>query len=51
MRKIRGGEFPDRWYCQMVHYMSVTGLERAYLAVLINCREIRIFTLERTRPR
>lgn len=47
MRKIRGGEYPEMWYCQMVHYLAVTGLEKAYLAVLINCRDLRIFELER----
>lgn len=47
MKKIRGGEYPEQWYCQMVHYLAVTGLERAYLAVLVNCRELRIYTLDR----
>ena len=47
MKKIRGGEYPEMWYCQMVHYLAVTGLEKAYLAVLINCRDFRIFELER----
>lgn len=47
MKKIKGGEFPDAWYAQMTHYLAVTELERAYLAVLVNCREIHFFTLER----
>lgn len=47
MRKCRGGEFPEKWYCQMMHYLAVTGLKKAYLAVLINCRELKIFELER----
>ena len=47
MKKIRGGEYPTMWYCQMVHYLAVTGLEKAYLAVLVNCRDLRIFELER----
>ena len=47
MRKIRGGEYPEMWYCQMVHYLAVTGLEKAYLAVLVNCRDLRIFELDR----
>lgn len=47
MKKIKGGEFPDAWYAQMTHYLAVTELERAYLAVLVNCREIYFFTLER----
>ena len=47
MKKIRGGEYPEMWYCQMTHYLAVTGLEKAYLAVLVNCRDLRIFELER----
>lgn len=47
MKKIRGGEYPEMWYCQMVHYLAVTGLEKAYLAVLINCRDMKVFELER----
>ncbi len=47
MKKIKGGEFPDVWYAQMTHYLAVTELERAYLAVLVNCREVCFFTLER----
>lgn len=47
MRKVKGGEYPERWYCQMTHYMAVTGLKKAYLAVLVNCRDFRWFELER----
>lgn len=47
MRLIKGGEFPDMWYCQMTHYLAVTGKAKAYLAVLVNCREFKIFELER----
>ena len=47
MKLLRGGEFPEEWYCQCVHYLAVTGAERIYLAVLINCREFKYFTLER----
>lgn len=47
MRQIRGGEFPDMWYCQMLHYLAVTGLKRAYLAVIVGGREFHWFTLER----
>ena len=47
MRSVRGGEFPDRWYCQMMHYLMVTGCDRAYLAVLVNSREFYSFVLER----
>lgn len=47
MKQIRGGEFPDTWYCQMTHYLAVSELEKAYLAVLVNCREFHVFELER----
>jgi putative phage-type endonuclease len=48
MKKLRNSdEFPEQYYCQVVHYLAVTGLERAYLAVLINCRELKIYEMER----
>ena len=47
MRKCRNGEFPESWYAQVVHYLAVTGAEKAYLAALVNCSEIKIFELER----
>lgn len=47
LKKFKGGEYPANYYCQMVHYMAVTGKNRWYLAVLIGNREFRIFTVER----
>jgi len=49
MRALKNGgdEFPTAYYAQCVHYLGVTGLERCYLAVLINCRELKIYTMER----
>ena len=48
MKKLRNSEeFPEAYYCQVVHYLAVTGLEKAYLAVLINCRELKVYELER----
>lgn len=47
MRQCRGKDFPECYYAQVVHYMAVTGLEKAYLGVLINCREFKVFELER----
>ena len=47
MRKFKNGEYPESWYCQMAHYLSVGGFSKAYLAVLIGCREFRVFELER----
>lgn len=47
MRQARNGEFPEQYYAQVVHYMAVSGLEKAYLAILIGCRDFKIFELER----
>ena len=48
MKKLRNSdEFPDAYYAQVVHYLAVTGLETAYLAVLINCREFKVYKLDR----
>lgn len=48
MRTIRGSEeFPEVYYAQVVHYLAVSGMKKAYLAVLIDCSELRIFELER----
>ena len=48
MRQVRtSDEFPEAYYAQCVHYLAVTGMKKAYLAVLINCRELKVFTLER----
>ena len=35
LQQCRDGQYPDRWYTQMVHYMMVTGAEKWYLGVLI----------------
>jgi predicted phage-related endonuclease len=47
VKKFKNGEYPEMWYCQMTHYLAVTGLEKAYLAVLIECRDFKIFELQR----
>ena len=48
MRAIRKStEFPEAYYAQVVHYMAVTGMKKAYLAVLVNCRELYTYELER----
>ena len=46
-KQVGGEEFPDIYYAQVLHYLAVTGYERAYLAVLVENREFHIFTLER----
>jgi putative phage-type endonuclease len=47
MKKFKNGEYPESWYCQMTHYLAVGGFEKAYLAVLIGCREFKVFELNR----
>lgn len=47
LKKFKGGEYPENYYAQMVHYLAVTGKKRWYLAVLIGNREFKRFVLER----
>lgn len=47
IRKFRTGEYPEQWYCQITHYLAVTGAQRAYLAALENNLDLHIFVLER----
>ena len=35
LQQCRDGQYPERWYTQMVHYMMVTGAEKWYLGVLV----------------
>ena len=46
-KAFRGGEFPDAYYAQCVHYMAVTGAQRWYLAALILGEGLKIFRLSR----
>lgn len=49
IRKLKGGDFPDAYYAQCVHYMAVTGADRWYLAVLELgiAKNFRTFVIER----
>lgn len=47
LKQFRGVEFPERYYCQCVHYMAVTGMDRWYLAVLVYGKGFYTYTLER----
>lgn len=47
LSKFKNGEFPATYYCQCVHYMMVSGLERWYLAVLVLGIEFKVFVIER----
>lgn len=47
LKRFRGGEFPEHYYAQCVHYMAVTGYTVYYLAVLVLGREFHIYQLTR----
>lgn len=47
LRKFRGGEYPDNYYCQSVHYLAVTQWDRWYLAVLVLNKALMIYQLTR----
>lgn len=47
MSKFKNGEFPTNYYCQCVHYLMVSGLERWYLAVLVLGMDFKVFCIER----
>ncbi len=47
LQQCREGKFPDTWYCQMTHYMMVTGADRWYLGVLVFGKGFFEFTVER----
>ena len=35
MQKFKNGEYPQNYYVQVMHYMAVTGAQKAYIAVLV----------------
>lgn len=45
--KFKNGDFPANYYCQCMHYMMISGLERWYLAVLVLGIEFKVFCIER----
>ena len=47
LQQCREGNFPDTWYCQITHYLMVTGLERWYLGVLCLGKGFFEFVIER----
>lgn len=47
LKRCREGDFPETWYCQMTHYMMVTGAKRWYLGVLVFGHGFFHFTIER----
>lgn len=47
LKQFKGGEYPDSYYAQCLHYMAVTGAARWYLAVLVMNKGLFCFTVER----
>lgn len=48
LKHYANGDYPTRFYCQIQHYLAITGYEKAYLAVLIGTgRDFKIFEIER----
>lgn len=46
LKMFRKGEYPGAWYCQVMHYMTVCGYRKAYIAVLIACKDFRVFEVD-----
>ena len=46
-RKFKGGNFPANFYCQCVHYLSITEKKRWYIAVLIGNSDFKIYQMTR----
>lgn len=48
LKHYANGDYPSRFFVQCMHYLGVTGFEKAYLAVLIGTgRDFKIFEIER----
>lgn len=47
IKKFKNGEYPEQWYAQVMHYLAITGKSKAYIAVLIACRDFQIFEVPR----
>lgn len=48
LKHYEKGDYPPRFYCQVQHYLAVTGKKMAYLAALIGTgRDFKVFPIER----
>jgi putative phage-type endonuclease len=47
VKRFKGGEFPENYYCQCVHYLAVTERVRWYIAVLIGNQDFKVYHLTR----
>lgn len=46
-KAFKGGEFPDRYYVQCVHYLAVTEWRRWYLAALVMGEGVHVYQMTR----
>lgn len=46
-KQYKYGDYPDRFFWQVMHYMAVLNKQKAYLAVLIGNSDFKWFTIER----
>ena len=44
--RIKDSQVPKNYLCQVMHYMILTGLQEADIAVLINTNTFRVFTVD-----
>jgi putative phage-type endonuclease len=49
VKAFKGGEFPDQYWAQCLHYMAVTGAAKWYLAVLVLNEGFYTYEIERTK--
>lgn len=47
LKKFAGGEFPENYYVQCVHYLAITGKNRWYLAVLVLNQGFMVYQITR----
>ena len=47
LKQCQEGKYPDSWYCQIVHYMAITGAKKWYLGVLCLGKGFYWFEIER----
>lgn len=47
LKHYRNGDYPARFYVQVMHYLAVTGKQKAYLAVLIGNSDFKTFEIKR----
>lgn len=47
LKHYKNGDYPARFYCQVQHYLAVTGKKMGYLAVLIGNNDFKTFDIPR----